>query len=61
MEMHYVVRNLMIFFNRQGKSQPMTTNRSDGYLIVHSIGAGPRLKDVLLNWEITGHYRYFTN
>jgi uncharacterized protein len=35
------------------------TNR--GYLIVHNIGAGARLEDVLLNWEITGHYRYFPN
>ena len=34
---------------------------SRGYLIVHNIGAGTRMEDVLLNWEITGHYRYFTN
>lgn len=26
--------------------------------IVHNIGAGPRLEDVLFNWKITGHYRY---
>lgn len=26
-------------------------------MIVHNIGAGPRLEDVLFNWEITGHYR----
>lgn len=30
-----------------------------GYLIVHNIGAGARSEDVLLNWKITGHYRYF--
>jgi uncharacterized protein YijF (DUF1287 family) len=30
-----------------------------GYLIVHNIGAGARSEDVLFNWEITGHYRYF--
>jgi uncharacterized protein YijF (DUF1287 family) len=29
------------------------------YLIVHNIGAGARREDVLLNWKITGHYRYF--
>jgi uncharacterized protein len=29
------------------------------YLIVHNIGAGPRMEDVLFNWKITGHYRYF--
>ena len=27
-------------------------------LIVHNIGAGPRMEDVLFNWRITGHYRY---
>lgn len=26
-------------------------------LIVHNIGAGPRLEDVLFAWPITGHYR----
>ena len=37
------------------------SEHSQGYLIVHNIGAGARMEDVLLNWEITGHYRYFTN
>jgi uncharacterized protein YijF (DUF1287 family) len=27
-------------------------------LIVHNIGAGPRLEDVLFEFPITGHYRY---
>ena len=27
-------------------------------LIVHNIGAGPRMEDVLFGWKITGHYRY---
>lgn len=27
-------------------------------LIVHNIGAGPEIEDVLFRWEITGHYRY---
>jgi uncharacterized protein YijF (DUF1287 family) len=35
------------------------SDTSKGYLIVHNIGAGARAEDVLLNWEITGHYRYF--
>ena len=26
--------------------------------IVHNIGAGPKMEDVLFNWQITGHYRY---
>lgn len=28
------------------------------YLIVHNIGAGPELEDMLFAFEITGHYRY---
>jgi uncharacterized protein YijF (DUF1287 family) len=88
---HRRVANLMTFFDRKGKTQPITTDRSQylpgdivawdlgnkvdhigivvnvwseqskGYLIVHNIGAGARMEDVLLNWEIIGHYRYFTN
>ena len=27
-------------------------------LIVHNIGRGPKLEDVLLSWTITGHYRW---
>jgi hypothetical protein len=26
--------------------------------IVHNIGAGPKMEDVLFNWKLTGHYRY---
>jgi uncharacterized protein len=29
------------------------------YLIVHNIGAGTRMEDVLFAWKVTGHYRYF--
>ena len=29
------------------------------YLIVHNIGAGAQLEDVLFEWKIIGHYRYF--
>lgn len=28
-------------------------------LIVHNVGAGPKMEDVLFSWKITGHYRYF--
>ena len=88
---HRRVGNLRTYFERQGKSRPLTTDRSqylpgdivswdlgnkvdhigivvnvwseqsNGYLIVHNIGSGARMEDVLLNWEITGHYRYFAN
>ena len=29
------------------------------HLVVHNIGRGPQMEDVLFNWQITGHYRYF--
>jgi len=29
------------------------------YMLVHNIGEGPKMEDVLFNWKITGHYRYF--
>ncbi len=29
------------------------------YLIVHNIGAGTLMEDVVFAWKITGHYRYF--
>ena len=32
---------------------------SGRYLIVHNIGQGPKMEDVLFSWKITGHYRYF--
>jgi uncharacterized protein len=32
------------------------TNR---YAIVHNIGLGARLEDVLFEWKVIGHYRYF--
>jgi len=86
---HRRVLNLMTYFDRQGKSQPITNNRadylpgdvvawdlSDGlehigiltnlssepdqhYLIVHNIGSGAKIEDVLMAWKIVGHYRYF--
>lgn len=33
--------------------------QSGRYLVVHNIGQGPKMEDVLFNWKITGHYRYF--
>jgi uncharacterized protein YijF (DUF1287 family) len=32
---------------------------SGRFLVVHNIGQGPKMEDVLFRWEITGHYRYF--
>ena len=86
---HRRVLNLMTWFDRQGKSLPVTQNRADylpgdvvawdlsqglehigiltnissepdqHYLVVHNIGAGARIEDVLMTWKIVGHYRYF--
>jgi len=86
---HRRVLNLMTYFDREGKSLTVTSDRakylpgdvvawelSEGiehigiltnlssesnqnYLIVHNIGAGARIEDVLLSWKIIGHYRYF--
>jgi uncharacterized protein len=32
---------------------------SGRYMIVHNIGRGPQMEDVLFDWKIIGHYRYF--
>jgi uncharacterized protein YijF (DUF1287 family) len=32
---------------------------SGRYMIVHNIGQGPKMEDVLFDWKITGHYRYY--
>lgn len=86
---HRRVLNLDTYFDRKGKTQPLSTERADylpgdivawelsegvehigivtnltlgqekHYLIVHNIGAGARVEDVLFNWKVIGHYRYF--
>jgi hypothetical protein len=33
--------------------------QSGRYMIVHNIGQGPQMEDVLFNWKIIGHFRYF--
>jgi uncharacterized protein YijF (DUF1287 family) len=37
----------------------VSTESDQHYLIVHNIGSGARIEDVLLAWKIIGHYRYF--
>jgi uncharacterized protein len=29
------------------------------YMVVHNIGRGPQMEDVLFDWKVIGHYRYF--
>ncbi len=36
------------------KINPLTKNR----MVVHNIGRGPKLEDMLFAYQITGHYRY---
>ncbi|HZG51104.1 MAG TPA: DUF1287 domain-containing protein [Pyrinomonadaceae bacterium] len=85
---HRRVPNLRVFFERKGKSLPITNDAADyrpgdivtwdlnasqthiglvvdapsatpgRYMIMHNIGQGPQIEDVLFSWKITGHYRY---
>jgi len=36
--------------------QPLLAKR---YMILHNVGRGPQIEDVLFDWKIIGHYRYF--
>jgi uncharacterized protein YijF (DUF1287 family) len=86
---HRRVLNLMTYFERAGKSVPITEEPDDYLpgdivawdlrggvyhigmvtnmlsetqrecLIVHNIGGGTRIEDVLLSWTVKGHYRFF--
>ena len=37
----------------------LVTEAPGHFLIIHNIGAGTKAEDVLFNWKVTGHYRYF--
>jgi len=32
---------------------------SGKYMVVHNIGRGPQMEDVLFDWKIIGHYQYY--
>lgn len=85
---HRRVPNLRVFFERKGKSLPITDAATDyrpgdivtwdlndsqthigivvdapsatpgRFMIMHNIGQGPKIEDILFSWKITGHYRY---
>lgn len=85
---HRRVPNLRTFFERNGKSLPVTDDAgnyepgdlvtwmlpgnlphigivsdrpsADGerFMLVHNIGEGPRMEDILFDYPITGHYRF---
>jgi uncharacterized protein YijF (DUF1287 family) len=46
------VPHIGIVVDRQAVGSPR-------YSVLHNIGQGPRIEDVLFNWQITGHYRYY--
>ena len=46
-------------FDHIGIVTDMWSESEKRCLIVHNIGAGTRVEDVLFSWTITGHYRYF--
>jgi uncharacterized protein len=35
------------------------SHQTGQFMIVHNIGGGARLEDILLNWPVMGHYRYW--
>jgi len=37
----------------------MQSDSDDRFLVVHNIGAGTRIEDVMFAWTIKGHYRFF--
>src|SRR5262245_2141371 len=44
-----------------GMVSKIRVDGTDRYAVVHNIGVGARIEDVLFTWKITGHYRYFEN
>jgi len=42
-----------------GMVSKIKVEQTERYAVVHNIGAGARLEDVLFAWKIIGHYRYF--
>lgn len=53
-----VTWNLFAGTTHIGIVSTMKENSNKRYKVVHNIGSGPELEDVLFNWEITGHFRY---
>lgn len=46
-------------FDHIGIVTNMRLDSKERYLIVHNISAGTRVEDVLFDWKIKGHYRFF--
>lgn len=41
-----------------GLVSDVRAGNTDRYLVVHNIGAGAQIEDVLFEYELTGHYRF---
>lgn len=42
-----------------GLVSDIRNEKTGRFLIIHNIGSGTRAEDVLFDWKITGHFRYF--
>ena len=51
--------DLMAECNRRFADQISSASQTWKHFIEHNIGQGPHIEDVLFNWKITGHYRYY--
>jgi len=58
----YLPGDIVIWMLPNGRDHiGMVTDRKavEGrYMVEHNIGEGPKIEDVLMEWKITGHYRY---
>lgn len=52
-----VAWNLYGGVNHIGVVVNIKSQQTERFMIVHNIGRGPMLEDVLFNWKIIGHYR----
>lgn len=56
----------IVAWNLDGKSMThvgvvsnLWNEKTKRYLVIHNIGNGAQAEDVVFNWKIIGHYRYF--
>ena len=55
---HIVSWDLGGGLNHIGIVSSKISKQSGNPMIVHNIGSGPKLDDILFQYEIIGHYRY---
>jgi len=42
-------------------SDVLSTSHSNRYQIIHNIGLGPQQQDMLFDYQIVGHFRFYIN